>query len=72
MEEGKEFSNVNGMEFIETSAKTADKVTEAFELLGREIMNLNGKKRVKSSKRNLSLDQGNVIDTKQQKKRKFC
>ena len=32
-QEGKDFATSNGMQFMETSAKTASKVQEAFELL---------------------------------------
>ena len=37
-EEGKEFASINGMEFFETSAKTAYQVQDAFELLTRDII----------------------------------
>ena len=37
-QEGKDFATSNGMQFIETSAKTASKVQEAFELLTQEII----------------------------------
>ena len=37
-QEGKDFATSNGMQFIETSAKTAAKVQEAFELLTNEII----------------------------------
>ena len=37
-QEGKDFATSNGMQFIETSAKTAAKVQEAFELLTSEII----------------------------------
>ena len=36
-QEGKDFATSNGMQFMETSAKTASKVQEAFELLTQEI-----------------------------------
>ena len=37
-QEGKDFATSNGMQFMETSAKTASKVQEAFELLTNEII----------------------------------
>ena len=37
-QEGKDFAESNGMKFMETSAKTASKVQEAFELLTNEII----------------------------------
>ena len=40
-QEGKDFAESNGMKFIETSAKTASKVQEAFELLTNEIIKTN-------------------------------
>ena len=40
-QEGKDFAESNGMKFIETSAKTASKVQEAFELLTTEIIKAN-------------------------------
>ena len=40
-QEGKDFAESNGMKFMETSAKTASKVQEAFELLTNEIIKAN-------------------------------
>ena len=37
-QEGKEFASSNGMQFIETSAKTDTKVKDAFEMLTQEII----------------------------------
>ena len=40
-QEGKDFAESNGMKFMETSAKTATKVQEAFELLASDIIKAN-------------------------------
>ena len=40
-QEGKDFATSNGMQFIETSAKTDSKVKDAFELLTQEIIKAN-------------------------------
>ena len=39
-EEGDEFASINGMDFFETSAKTAYQVQEAFEQLTRDIIKI--------------------------------
>lgn len=43
-QEGKDFAETNGMKFIETSAKTCQKVEEAFELLTQGMIKVNGAK----------------------------
>ena len=40
-QEGKDFATSNGMQFIETSAKTDTKVKDAFEMLTQEIIKAN-------------------------------
>jgi Ras-related protein Rab-1A len=40
-QEGKDFATSNGMQFIETSAKTDTKVKDAFEILTQEIIKAN-------------------------------
>ena len=69
-EEGKEFADSNGMKFIETSAKTADKVYEAFELLTQEIIKSNVTKDKGNEKKERTVhlaDKGAEISTKQKK-----
>ena len=70
-EEGKEFADSNGMKFIETSAKTADKVYEAFELLTKEIIknNLNKDKVMtnKGTERKIELNKGADLNKKKEK-----
>ena len=69
-EEGKEFANVNGMEFLETSAKTADKVQEAFELLTRDIIGIVIKEK-KNNKKDIliKLESGKDISILKNKKK---
>lgn len=49
---GKEFADSNGLKFIETSAKKNSNVTEAFELLGRELISANADKKFSKNKTN--------------------
>ena len=69
-DEGKEFASINGMEFFETSAKTAFKVQEAFETLTRNIIRKEGKNYSKKPK-NIKLEIGNSNDISI-KKKKWC
>ena len=59
-QEGKDFADSNGMKFIETSAKTASKVQEAFELLTSEIIksNLNKEKGLEKKEKSVHLSSG--------------
>ena len=59
-QEGKDFADSNGMKFIETSAKTASKVQEAFELLTSEIIksNLNKEKGLEKKEKAVHLSSG--------------
>ena len=68
-DEGKEFASINGMEFFETSAKTAYKVQEAFETLTRKIMRKD--KNLSKKPKNIKLEIGNSNDISV-KKKKFC
>ena len=68
-DEGKDFASINGMEFFETSAKTAYKVQEAFESLTRNIMRKD--KNLNKKPKNIKLEIGNSNDISV-KKKKFC
>ena len=69
-QEGKEFATSNGMQFIETSAKTDSKVKDAFELLTQEIIKSNVTKDKGNEKKERTVhlaDKGAEISTKQKK-----
>ena len=68
-DEGKDFASINGMEFFETSAKTAYKVQEAFEALTRNIIRKD--KNLNKKPKNIKLEIGNSNDISV-KKKKFC
>ena len=55
-DEGKEFASINGMEFFETSAKTAYKVQDAFELLTKDIIKTVSKDKNLTFKKKTSVD----------------
>ena len=55
-QEGKDFAESNGMKFMETSAKTASKVQEAFELLTNEIIKASISKEKGLEKRRIALE----------------
>ena len=58
-DEGKEFASINGMEFFETSAKTAYKVQDAFELLTKDIIKTVSKdKNFTKKEKPIKLDSG--------------
>ena len=72
-QEGKDFADSNGMKFIETSAKAATKVQEAFEILTNDIIvnaNLNKGKAIekKDKEKKVYLSAG-VTDISQKKKK---
>ena len=66
-EEGKNFANRNGMEFIETSAKINTNVSEAFEMLGKLMIKNEAQpadKNQMKDKKILSASSGKNIKTK--------
>ena len=69
-EEGKEFAEINGMEFFETSAKENYQVQDAFIQLTRDVIRTKDKSLEKSEK-NIKLNIGNSNDIVT-KKRRCC
>ena len=70
-QEGKEFASSNGMQFIETSAKTDTKVKDAFEMLTQEIIKSNITKDKGMEKKDKTVhlaNKGAEISTKSNKK----
>ena len=69
-EEGKEFAEINGMEFFETSAKENYQVQDAFIQLTRDVIRTKDKSLEKNEK-NITLNIGNSNDIVT-KKRRCC
>ena len=69
-EEGKEFAEINGMEFFETSAKEDYQVQDAFIQLTRDVIKSKDKSLEKSEK-NITLNIGNSNNIAT-KKKKCC
>ena len=67
-DEGKEFASINGMEFFETSAKTAYKVQDAFELLTKDIIKTVSKdKSFTKKEKPIKLDSGANLNLEKKK-----
>ena len=66
-EEGKAFALRNGMEFMETSAKMNTNVTEAFETLGKLMIEFNSKANIQKNIDGKNLKAGSGMDIKTKK-----
>ena len=66
-EEGKEYASINGMEFFETSAKTADKIQDAFELLAKDIMRTVSKNKTAPKEDPIKLEPGTNLNLEKKK-----
>ena len=68
VEEGKNFANRNGMQFIETSAKMDTNVSEAFQTLGKLMLEFNSNKKPlepkKSENKTLTASSGKDLNAK--------
>ena len=77
-EEGKEFADINGMEFFETSAKTTKYVQEAFEKLASEILIIYEKNQQNIRRKSFKLKGGSICinnestDSGIENKKKCC
>ena len=70
--QGKEFADTYGLKFIETSAKKNLNVNEAFETLGRELMNASSDKKFIKQKENKKISVAKAQDLNLQKKEGCC
>ena len=70
--QGKEFADTYGLRFIETSAKKNSNVDEAFETLGREIMEVNAEKKLNKNKQNKTITVSSAQDLNIIKKGGCC
>ena len=70
--QGKEFADTYGLKFIETSAKKNLNVNEAFETLGRELMNASEDKKIVKQKQNKKISVAQAQDLNVNKKTGCC
>ena len=70
--QGKEFADTYGLKFIETSAKKNLNVSEAFETLGRELMNAGAEKKIEKQKENKKISVAKAQDLTTQKRQGCC
>ena len=70
--QGKEFADTYGLKFIETSAKKNLNVNEAFETLGRELMNASSDKKIVKQNNNKKISVAKAQDLNVNKKSGCC
>ena len=70
--QGKEFADTYGLKFLETSAKKNVNVNEAFETLGRELMQAADDKKITRQKQNKKISVAKVQDLNTGKKGGCC
>ena len=70
--QGKEFADTYGLKYIETSAKKNLNVNEAFETLGRELMQASDEKKIVKQKQNKKISVAKVQDLSVEKKGGCC
>ena len=70
--QGKEFADTYGLKFIETSAKKNLNVNEAFETLGRELMQASEDKKIVKQKQNKKISVAKAQDLSVEKKGGCC
>ena len=70
--QGKEFADTYGLKFLETSAKKNLNVNEAFETLGKELMQASEDKKINKQKQNKKISVAKAQDLNVQKKGGCC
>ena len=70
--QGKEFADTYGLKFIETSAKKNLNVTEAFETLGRELMQASEDKKITKQRQKKKISVAKAQDLDIEKKKGCC
>ena len=70
--QGKEFADTYGLKYIETSAKKNMNVNEAFETLGRELMQASDDKKIGKPSHNKKISVAKAEDLNQEQKKGCC
>ena len=70
--QGKEFADTYGLKYIETSAKKNMNVNEAFETLGRELMQASDDKKIGKPRDNKKISVTKAEDLNQEQKKGCC